>query len=336
MADAGGGQRRIYVQRRGRGEDRQPLAWRPRNPLPPRAPNSTLAKTYALINQLTSSGTAVSRIATNNDYNRYNFSSNAPAVNNRKFETARVDYNLTEKHHLNFIWNYQVNDRTPDGLNGILGYCRGPARSWDRPTWKGSTASTGPDRAAVGPNSGWLTMRRRWARAGERYRLRYGYNVFRFGGHSHGNPNTYMTNPYNGNYTNYAPRSTPVYQLNDNVSYLKGNHLVNVGFNFTQVNAWQAAANSSLLNTLTLGQATGDPDNTGSTSLFTTATLPGASATQLSDAANLYAFYGPCVGRDDLLGQKPPGPTDRTSRWIATTCANSQRTFKTLGMSLPI
>ncbi len=89
---------------------------------------------------------------------------------------------------------------------------------------------------------------------------------------------------------NYAPRSTPVYQLNDNVSYLKGNHLFNFGFNFTQINAWQAAANSSLLNTVALAQATGDPDNTGATSLFTTTTLPGASATQLSDAANLYAL----------------------------------------------
>ena len=90
-----------------------------------------------------------------------------------------------------------------------------------------------------------------------------------------------MTNPYTGNYTGYAPRSTPVYQVNDNVSYLKKNHLFNFGFNFTQVNAWSASANSSLLNTVTLGQATGDPDNTGATSLFTTTTLPGASATQL-------------------------------------------------------
>jgi len=103
-----------------------------------------------------------------------------------------------------------------------------------------------------------------------------------------------MTNPYNGNYTNYAPRSTPVYQANDNITYIHKNHLFNFGGNFTQVNAWQAAANSSLLNTVALGQATGDPDNTGATSLFTTTTLPGASSTQLSDAANLYAIL---VGR---------------------------------------
>ncbi|MEI9974076.1 MAG: TonB-dependent receptor [Ignavibacteriota bacterium] len=111
-----------------------------------------------------------------------------------------------------------------------------------------------------------------------------------FGLATAGAANPYMSNPYNGSYLNYAPRSTPVYQINDNVSYLRGKHLFNFGGNYTQLNAWQAGSNSSLLNTVTLGQATGDPDNTGATSLFTTANFPGATAAQLSDAANLYAI----------------------------------------------
>jgi hypothetical protein len=78
--------------------------------------------------------------------------------------------------------------------------------------------------------------------------------------------------------------------VNDNITWIKQNHLFNFGGSFTQVNAWQAGSNSSLLNTVTLGQAAGDPDNTGATSLFTTTTLAGANATQLSDAANLYAI----------------------------------------------
>ncbi|MEI9977162.1 MAG: hypothetical protein WDO73_36970 [Ignavibacteriota bacterium] len=80
-----------------------------------------LAKTYSLIQQLTSSGGTLSnRISTNNDYNRNNFAFPNKAVNNRKFETTRLDYNLTEKHHINFVWNYQNNSRSPDGLNGTL------------------------------------------------------------------------------------------------------------------------------------------------------------------------------------------------------------------------
>jgi len=259
----------------------------------PTSPDPTLAKTYALINQLTAGGTLVSRIATNNDYNRYNFSSNAPAVNNRKFQTARIDYNLTEKHHINFVWNYQVNDRTPDGLNLEYRILPGTGTQLGSPDLEGQyglnwTGSLGV-RSVLAPN---ITNEFTGGIQGGANALGDGLsptdygiwngNLVSFAG--------YMTNPYNGNYTNYAPRSTPVYQINDNVSYLKGNHLLNFGFNFTQVNAWQAAANSSLLNTVALGQAAGDPDNTGSTSLFTTTTLPGASATQLSDAANLYAI----------------------------------------------
>jgi Carboxypeptidase regulatory-like domain len=84
----------------------------------PIAVDPTLAKTYALINQLTTAaGTLSSRVPADNDYNRDNYSSNAKAVNNRKFQTARIDYNISDKHHLDFVWNYQTNDRTPDGLN---------------------------------------------------------------------------------------------------------------------------------------------------------------------------------------------------------------------------
>jgi len=265
----------------------------------PTAGDPTLAKTYSLINQLitASGGTPVSRIVSNNDYNRENFTSNAPAVNNRKFQTARLDYNLTDKHHINAVWNYQVNSRSPDGLNLEYRILPGTGTQLGSPSLEGQyginwTGSIGL-RSVITPT---ITNEFTGGIQGGANALGDGlstadYGIWNgkllsFAG--------YMTNPYNGNYTNFAPRSTPVYQVNDNVSYLKGNHLLNFGFNFTQINAWQAAANSSLLNTLALGQAAGDPDNTGATSLFTTTTLPGASATQLSDAANLYAIL---VGR---------------------------------------
>jgi len=290
----------------------------------PTAGDPTLAKTYSLINQLitASGGTPVSRVSTNNDYNRENFTTNAPAVNNRKFQTARIDYNVTEKHHINFVWNYQVNDRTPDGLNLEYRILPGTGTQLGSPDLEGQyglnwTGSIGL-RSVITTN---ITNELTGGIQGGANALGDGlsptdYGIWNgrllsFAG--------YMTNPYNGNYTNYAPRSTPVYQVNDNVSYLKKNHLINVGFNFTQVNAWQAAANSSLLNTLALGQATGDPDNTGATSLFTTTTLPGASATQLSDAANLYAILAgrvSAVTSSAVLGEqtKTYGPNYSVDR----------------------
>jgi hypothetical protein len=274
------------------------------NPFPTSG-DPTLAKTYALINQLTGSGgTLVNRIATNSDYNRNQFATSAHAVNNRKFQTARIDYNVNEKNHINFVWNYQTNDRTPDGLNLEYAILPGTGTQLGSPALEGQYGVNWT--GAIGLRSvisAHITNELTGGIQGGTDTLGGGLSPSDYGiwngkllqfGAAANSTNTYMTDPYNGNYTNYAPRSAPVYQVNDNVSYLKGNHLLNFGFNFTQVNNWQAAANSSLLNTVTLGQATGDPDNTGATSLFTTNTLPGASATNLTDAANLYALL---VGR---------------------------------------
>jgi Carboxypeptidase regulatory-like domain/TonB dependent receptor/TonB-dependent Receptor Plug Domain len=260
----------------------------------PTAGDPTLAKTYSLIQQLTSSGgTLANRISTNNDYNRNNFTWGPKAVNNRKFETARLDYNLTEKHHLNFVWNYQINSRSPDGLNGTLAILPGTGTQLGASDLDGQyginwTGSFGV-RSVLTPS---VTNEFTGGIQGGSNALGSGmspadYSIWNgrlvsFAG--------YMTNPYTGSYLGYAPRSAPVYQVNDNITWLKKNHLFNFGGNFTQVSAWSASSNSSLLNTVALGQATGDPDNTGATSLFTTTTLPGASATQLSDAANLYAI----------------------------------------------
>src|SRR5207302_3275757 len=58
-----------------------------------------------------------SRIASNSDYNRNNLDFQSKGANNRNFPTLRVNYNVTEKHHLEFIYNYQTNIRRPDGVN---------------------------------------------------------------------------------------------------------------------------------------------------------------------------------------------------------------------------
>jgi len=260
----------------------------------PTGVDPTLAKTYSLINQLTSSGgTLANRVTTNNDYNRNNFTWGPKAVNNRKFETTRLDYDLTEKHHINFVCNYQVNSRAPDGLNGTYAILPGTGTQLGASDLDGQyginwTGSIGV-RSVLTPR---ITNEFTGGIQGGTNALGAGMSPADYGIWN-GKLLTfagYMTNPYNGSYLGYAPRSTPVYQVNDNITWIRSNHLFNFGGNFTQVNAWQAASNSSLLNTVALGQATGDPDNTGATSLFTTTTLPGASATQLSDAANLYAI----------------------------------------------
>ena len=264
----------------------------------PTTPDATLQKTYGLIQQLTSSaGQVSSRIATNNDYNRENYSFAAKALNNRNFETTKLDYNISEKHHLSFVWNYQTNLRLPDGLNGTLAILPGTGTVLGSPSLEGQAgiyfSGVFALRSVITPSltneltaglvGGTSTLGKGLSAAD--YGLWNGYQTSYAG---------YITNPYNGSFTGLAPRNAPVKQINDNLTKQIRTHVLNFGGNFTQVNYWQAASNSSLLQTIAFGQATGDPDNTGATSLFTGTTLPGSSPTQQSDAANLYALL---VGR---------------------------------------
>ena len=80
-------------------------------------------------------------------------------------------------------------------------------------------------------------------------------------------------------------------QFNDNLSWLKGKHLVAFGGEFTQINFWYQSVGTAVIPTIAFsGLATNDPINTGATSIFTTANFPGASTTQLGDARNMYAM----------------------------------------------
>ncbi len=260
----------------------------------PSTPNPTLAKAYSLIEQLTTGGggTLSNRISTNNDYNRNNFAFPNKATNNRKFETTRLDYNLTDKHHLSGVWNYQVNSRNPDGLNGTLAILPGTGSVLGTPdlqgqygiNWTGaltarsSLTSRLTNEATFGIQAGTNILGS--GTASNDYSL--------FGNAQPNNFGSYITLPYLGGYLSYAPRNAPVYQLNDSLSWLKGNHLLNFGGGFTQVDYWQAAANTSLIPQVSLATVAGDPVSTGSTNLFTTGNFPGASSAQLSDATNLY------------------------------------------------
>lgn len=264
----------------------------------PSAPNATLAKAYALIQQLTTSGgTLANRIATNNDYNRNAFAFPNKATNNRKFETTRLDYNLSDKHHLSGVWNYQVNSRAPDGLNGTLAILPGTGTVLGTPGLQGQYGLNWTGTLTVRSSlSTRLTNEATFGIQAGTDILGSGTTATEYSLFGNVQPifisssTPYMTNPYLGGYLSYAPRNAPVYQFNDNLSFIKGSHLFTFGGGFTQVNLWQAAANNSLIPQVTLGNASGDPVNTGSTSLFTTSNFPGASTTQLSDAGNLYAI----------------------------------------------
>jgi Carboxypeptidase regulatory-like domain len=231
----------------------------------------------------------VSRIATNTDYNRNNLDFQSTGGNYRRFPTVRLDYNLTQKEHLEFIYNYQTNLRSPDGVN--IGTASpifpgtGNVINGTVPGNQGGISFSGvlALRSTLTPR---LTNEIRGGLTGGTVIFNNGIgqpDFAQFGGYA---PTfSYVTSPYRT--TGQTRRNTPVKQINDNLSYTWRTHLINAGFAFTQVNTWTTSANGTqFIPGVTFGLAAGDP----AVNVFSATNLPGSNATNQSDAGALYAL----------------------------------------------
>ena len=94
----------------------------------------------------------------------------------------------------------------------------------------------------------------------------------------------------NATLTNPSPNASPSSRnansivFEDTLSWLKGSHSITSGVSFTQYDIW--AMNSMLVPQLRFGVLTSDPAN----AMFSAANFPGASAANITAAANLYAL----------------------------------------------
>jgi hypothetical protein len=253
------------------------------------------ARALDLVKGATAKGILQSRVGTNNDFNRENFNFIDPAKNVRRFPTVRLDFNLTDNHHVEFIHNYQHYYSSPDGVNSIFSIYpgEGSVLGGDKSTgsiYRNSFTFAAAERWTLRSN---LVNEVRFTSSGNgtsNFRREFGPGQFPlFNGYNV----SYGTTPYISNYTTYTSnsrRNTPVKTLTDNLSWQKGKHDVNFGMSYTRISAWNSDIGNALVPTLTVGIATGDPVNTGATSLFTTANFPGSTAAQRTEAATLYAI----------------------------------------------
>jgi hypothetical protein len=251
-----------------------------------------LAKTYAQMNTLAQNGRILNNIA-NGDYNTNTVQYQPNGTDSRDFYTARIDYNVTEKHQLSFVYNFDKYVSVPDFLNGIVPDFPGSG------TVLFSNISTGQRSNRF---DGTISFRSSLnSRMTNEFRAGLnGGTVLFFDLVSPG-----MFSPWRGYVPSFASagtalsgvsttsgpqrRNAPVKNIGDTVTWLKGSHQLSFGFNYDQINLWQQILGSSEFPRISFGIASGDPVFTGSTSIFTAANLPGASSTQLSQAANLYA-----------------------------------------------
>ncbi|HEV8146655.1 MAG TPA: carboxypeptidase-like regulatory domain-containing protein [Bryobacteraceae bacterium] len=239
-----------------------------------------------------SRGNLQSRITRLSDYNRNDYNFQTPGNNRRSFPTMKLDYLLSSKHHVDLTANYHKFFANPDGVNGILPILPGTG------TVLGNDASGGTRRISF---SGSTSLRSAWTStltSELRYGLHGGNSLFRdeitpalfapYRGYSTAFGGTYFSSPQNA--TSTSRRNSPVKQFSDNFTWAKGTHTINFGGSFTQINLYQQTIGRETIPGLTLNVVTGDPVNTGTTSLFTQANFPTATPTQLSEAATLYAI----------------------------------------------
>jgi hypothetical protein len=268
----------------------------------PNTPDPQTANALNLINTAAQKGVLRDRISTNDDYNRLNLTFVDPARNIRRFPTVRLDFNVTENHHVEFVHNYQHYYSTPDGVNSIFSIYPGAG------SVLGGDGSTG----SIYRNAFTFALAERWTiksnlineirltssgNGTSLFRREFGPGQFKlFGGYTVGNPftSTYTT------YTSTSRRNTPVKTLNDNLFWQKGSHAINFGGSYTRIASWTQSAGNQVVPSITIGVAANDPINTGATGIFTTGNFPNSTAAQRTDAINLYALL---TGRISATGR---------------------------------
>jgi len=210
----------------------------------------------------------------------------ASSLQIRKFPTARFDFNLTSKHHLEGSWNYQWFYSQPDLLNGA-----DPA--WPGfPNWGGQDSNRFSTsialRSTLTPR---LVNEGRFGFNGGTVLFYSQFNKGQFTGplanmDGFGFGLSTMSSPYTG--STPSRRNTPVKMFEDTLTWTKGTHNMSFGGAFTNYASW--FWNGYVVPTLSIGldssydpayimfDATNGPNN-----------FPGATTGQINTAASVYA-----------------------------------------------
>jgi len=255
---------------------------------PPTAPcpgtlDPSIAKILADIRSSTAKGSL--RAQTDPNFQSFTFTNSGGQI--RRFPTVRFDFNVTNNHKIEAIYNFQDFASQVDFLNG-----RDPAFPEPVPQLIGSQGS---DRFSF---SSALRSTLTPALVNEaRFGLTGGTVVFfpetgagsfaPFGGIApQFNVSATvlpLSNPYSG-VTN-SRRNAPVWQFTDNLSWTKGRHNLNFGGSYNKTTFWQEQS-SNLVPTPTFGILAADPAN----AIFSTTSLPGATDAQVATARAIYAL----------------------------------------------
>ncbi len=248
--------------------------------------NPVINDVLTKINSLRGTGVGITPLTAYSDI----MSFNTPDTQKRKFATARMDYNITDKLHFEFTYNYDYFYAFPDSLNSL-----------DEPFPNFVTYGAYQTEGGQISNRFSGATALQWTisptmtneiRAG----LQGGTGAFETQINPQALPNSERLNfPSIGGVTPYDPinrqpsqlRNTPVKQISDTLNWVKGNHNLSMGGNGTLISFWGSTV-SGLYPGISFGVVGSDPVasifNTSSTS------MPSASPTDITNAKALYAF----------------------------------------------
>jgi Carboxypeptidase regulatory-like domain len=221
--------------------------------------------------------------------NQQRFTWNSPANNLRKFSTVRFDVNLTKKHHLENVWNYNVFISTPDQLNsrdsifpgipiGIGGQYSD--RFSDSLALRSTIKNNLVNELRVGIGAGGTVLffpETNPAPFAELGNFNPSFTVFAPGGNT-------TTSPASG--SSSSRNNAPAKVLLDNLSYVTGNHSFNFGTDIASYNSYSFSI-ARVVPAITFGLNANDPANAA---MFISSNFPGASGTDITNAGNLYAL----------------------------------------------
>lgn len=244
------------------------------------------------------------------DGNLSRFTFNVPVESKRIYPTFRLDYNLSQKHRATFSYNYQKFTDFPDTLNGFdasyPGFPVAAGQESVRMSW------SAPMRSVLTSN---LVNEARIGYSGAPVRFFDELNVGMFTGTLapqagyaiiFPNINATLTNP--GPTPSPQSRNATSLVFENTLSWLKGNHSITAGGLFTRYDIW--AVNSMLVPQLRFSVLPSDP----ASAMFNAANFPGASAANLTAAANLYALL---TGRiNQIAGDARIDETTGDYTWV--------------------
>jgi hypothetical protein len=240
----------------------------------------TIGKLLADIRQATTTTGSILQLS---DPNLQQYTFTNTGNQHRTFTTVRFDFNLSSKHHLENIYNYDYFGSTVDFLNGVdpafPGFPNKGSQISNRfsnvTALRSTLSSTLVNEARFGFTGGTVLFFPEPSIADFTGPVanQQGFNL---GISAAGISNaTVVTGPQR--------RNAPTWQFNDTLNWTRGAHALSFGYNFTQINFW--GRNKTLVPSITFGIDTNDPAN----AIFTTANFPGAAAADLTRARGIYA-----------------------------------------------